>query len=276
MSSNINWRRWRSWLIGITIFLTGIALILSDRIAARATHRPWIVPLTPIASYLRDAESKPVIGEQWPKAISEIVLTYVRFSDSPLKDVLRQIQDETSVQLVINWHILTSFGISEQSNFWFTGKNDVPLTALLDALVEGISRKAPKHPQLVWKAQPGRVIYITTVQELSRDRLCHTQRMENASAELRKKLDRQIPYVRLEDLTLDEALRYFQRISGVKVRLQEPGYSGSDITTIIAQDITVEEAFESLIRHTKGTSGGTWHFLAEADDLLLVRDKGND
>jgi hypothetical protein len=267
-----NWRRWQGRLAGVALLLTGIGLILSDRIAARTPgDRPWIAH--PLISSPFDPEPQ----DPWPEGISEIILREVNFqytkTGSYLSEVLPWIERSARVKIEVNWHALA--GVSANSTVWFKG-TDVSLPNLLDALLKDASEKSPAKPKLIWEAQPDRVIRITTAEDRELQRQCKAQRLSAAGPQLRKGLDRKLPYVKLRELSLDEALRYCQRVSGVKIRLDDPHPRNMEICDVIAQDITFEELIERIIRSTSGYSPHAWYFKVEGEGLQVFRDGGGN
>jgi hypothetical protein len=276
MSSNINWRRWQGWLVGLTIFLLGIALIVSDRIAARATDRSWIV----LPQNVQQLQQWPDIAESSPSAtrpITEIIFPKIHFHYTPtgsyFGEIIEWIERNSETQIDINWDALSLVGLTRKSTLIFEG-TDVRLPDLLDALAEKASAQTSPKTKLGWEIRPDRLLVFSTATDLRIERECRAQRSKAASPVLHQALDRRIPYVKLRKLTIAETLDYCQRISGVKIRLRDQAPALLAHSDVIAQDITFEDLISFALHRTDGASPGLWHFKVEGEGLIVFRDGG--
>jgi hypothetical protein len=274
-----NWRQHRGFLAGITVFLIGIILILSDRIVAHTDpDRPWIAQQdAPLLE--RELWSAPPLPSPQPASsplpVSQIVFPKIRFhftnTGSYFGEIIEWIERNAEVQIDINWDALATVGLDAKSTFIFEATN-ISLPELLNALLEGASTKS--LTPIAWEELPNRIITISTASDLTTEKKCLAQRQKMASPALRQALERPIPYVKLRELNLNEALGYCERISGVKILRKDESQLRLAQTDVIAQNITFERLIQLILHRTDVKSPAVWHFTVEGEGLLVWRDGG--
>jgi hypothetical protein len=211
----------------------------------------------------------------WPLPIAQIVFPKVRFHNanpgSYFGEIIEWIERNAEIQIDVNWDALATVDLGPKSTFIFEDSS-VALPDLLNALVKDASKIS--FAQIAWEEQPNRVLVFSTASDLAREKECRAQRQKSASPALRQALDHPIPYVKLRNLDLDEALRYCERISGVKIRRTNESALHLSQIDVIAQDITFERLIQLILHRTDGKSPGPWYFTVEGEGLMVWRSGG--
>lgn len=264
--------KWRGSVAGALVASIGVGLILSDRIGARHVgDRPWIV---------RQTAGETSLGSRpRPRATAEVVFDEVSFgnydpSGSRLGDVVEWIGSKGRVRFDVDWRALARVGVDVNSRFPFRGR-DVPLATLMDALCVRLSSDAGPVPPLAWATGPGAIVYLTSAADLAAERRWRQQRATEAAPALRAALDRPIPYVMLEAMYVDDALRFCRRLSGVTIDIEAGTADLQGTVRVFAPGATLEQALELILRNAYGDAGPRVRMRADGGRLVVFKPAGD-
>jgi hypothetical protein len=207
--------------------------------------------------------------------LDAVVLHDVLFDDShegsPLRHVAPWIAREANVEIEVNWRALELVKVMEDSRVRVDAK-EITLAALMDAIAGGLQNAANQRPGLAWAFDDGWIVYLTSVDDLAAEKRWREQRAKEASAGLRRELDRKLPYVKLRELPVEEALRHCARVSGVKIDLEFSPDEKARVIDVVVNDVSFEKMLELVLRRVRGEKGAL-RMRADGDRLVVFREE---
>lgn len=257
--------------------LMGIMLILSDRVAVwRGGDRGWIPDSDPNRSHhgaeepfeeldgrivLPQLPAPPgygtfgsILGSMWYPSDATWVFNFRELQRIGIKDERALVEIKTVAP-----------SSSRQSDDRTMPERLNQAMAILDAQSNG-------KMKFGWVAERGRIIYISSVDDLEAEKRWRQQRLDKAGAELRRALDREIPHAWFPKMTTAEAIYECGRLSGVTIDDRVARTNPPRLLEFNANYLTFERLIELILRKTEGQPSPL-RFKADGKRLIVFEEK---